>query len=442
MHHCVICQVTFIPTGISKTCSKDCSSKWKRLRSKEVMLAKYGVDHPSKVKAFKDKAVRNTDYKKVHQNLKATMQEIYGVDNAMKNQHVSKMSASIRWNQSKNQIYKDIRTHEWWEEHYINARTTISALCKKFNLGETIMTKVAREVGVLITNSKGVSAIEEHLGDSLVAAGFDVIRGDRKLISPKEIDLLIPAHQLAIEVNGLYWHSSVGGKTAKNYHQEKMKAVEVTGYRLLQFWDYELKNKPDLVLSMIMNACGENRNKIGARECEVVDLRKEDARDFLNLNHLQGSKSCSSALGLLHHGQLVSVATLGPSRYRKGATEILRFASLSGMNVVGGFSKLISKIQGTVISYSDNRYSQGAVYRAAGFDLIRDGEPTMWLTDQNYQNLKHRSSCWSLKTDPRYESSKTQIENMTSNFNLDIVYDAGQKTWCKCNTTLTSKESG
>jgi hypothetical protein len=50
--------------------------------------------------------------------------------------------------------------------------------------------------------------------------GVNVVSNDRSLISPLEIDVLVQSTRLAIEYNGLYWHSSAR-ILDKDYHEKR-----------------------------------------------------------------------------------------------------------------------------------------------------------------------------------------------------------------------------
>ena len=55
------------------------------------------------------------------------------------------------------------------------------------------------------------SKMEENLAkiiENLLPTNTDIIRNDRQLIKPYELDILIPALNLAFEFNGDYWHSN------------------------------------------------------------------------------------------------------------------------------------------------------------------------------------------------------------------------------------------
>lgn len=398
-------------------------------RKNQTMLERYGVEHASQVPKFKEKAVRNTDYAKVQESLQATMLERYGSKNAMQVASSKKKANATRWGQDHNQIYKDIRTQEWWDQNYIGKKVTLRSLCEKFHVGESILSAAAHELDVEIINFQGRSFIENKLAERLSDLGLRVRQSCKSIIGPKEIDIALPDFKVGIEVNGIYWHSVKARGTPKNYHAEKYEMMKEKGWRLLQFWDTEVEGQFELVVSMIMNACHLNNVKIGARQCLVQSITNAVANAFLDKNHLQRRGPAAPALGLFKGNRLVCVCKYGASRYRSGYTEIVRFASERGVSVQGGFQKLLKHVPAGngVLSYSDNRYATGAAYEKAGFVVKHRGSPTPWFT-RDYSKLLHRSSVWTLRSRDDYDVNKTQMKN-AFDMGFDVVYDAGQITW-------------
>ena len=72
--------------------------------------------------------------------------------------------------------------------------------------------------------------------------------GDRSAIKPYELDLYSEKYNLAIEVNGVYWHSDKFKD--RNYHLIKTLKCEKRGISLLHFWETELENNFDFAPSV------------------------------------------------------------------------------------------------------------------------------------------------------------------------------------------------
>lgn len=65
-----------------------------------------------------------------------------------------------------------------------------------------------------------------------------IIQNDRQIIKPKELDIVLPDLNLAIEFNGTRWHSTELG-ISKNYHLEKSLLCRNNNIRLVHIYEFE-----------------------------------------------------------------------------------------------------------------------------------------------------------------------------------------------------------
>lgn len=217
----------------------------------------------------------------------------------------------------------------------------------------------------------------------------------RNIISPKEIDIYIPSHNLAIECNGIYWHS----QKDKNYHIQKYKLCNEKNIQLLTFWEDWIKNKPEIIKSILLSKLGIYNERIYARKCIVKNISNNDVKNFVNEHHLQGYVNSSIKLGLYYGDELVSVMTFGKKRRimnnnsKEDEYEIYRFCNKANIQIIGGASKLfnyfIKHYNPEIIeSYSSNDISNGKLYEILGFKKISENI-SEWYIDQNF-NRYHR----------------------------------------------------
>lgn len=252
---------------------------------------------------------------------------------------------------------------------------------------------------------------------------------DRTVIGPKELDLLFEKEKIAVEVNGIYFHSDQS-KSA-DYHKQKLLACTQKGVRLLQFWDYEVNCRLELVTSMINSALGRNK-RIFARKCKFVEVAKEEANAFIEANHLSGSTTFSKAYGLRLNNELVCCMSVGTARFGdRSFTEIIRFCTKQNLVVVGGFSRIVYNLPySKIVSYQDGRLGFGKMYENAGFHKEAEMSPnyayfkgTVRLSRQ--QAMKHKLP--KLLGD-KFDSELTEKQNMR-NAGWNICYDAGHLKW-------------
>jgi very-short-patch-repair endonuclease len=240
----------------------------------------------------------------------------------------------------------------------------------------------------------------------------DILKGG------KELDIYLPEYKVAIEVNGIYFHSDTGKN--KNYHLQKTEESSELGICLLHFTDTEILTRTRLVVSMILAKCGIFRKRVGARQTIVKNIDSKLARRFLDANHIQGFVAGASYLGLFSkkNESLGAVAVFGKPRFAKDADwELLRFSSRQGLQIQGGLSKMISAFAqnhtGKLISYADRSYSYGNVYEAAGFTLVRKTSPSYsWFSTKQVLSRFQTQKSQLHKLLEGYDSSLSEDENM------------------------------
>lgn len=220
-----------------------------------------------------------------------------------------------------------------------------------------------------------------------------ILQSNRSVLNGKELDLYLPEKNLAIEYNGLYSHyyrpheTTEGLIKDKKYHLNKTLKCEEKGIQLLQIFSDEWLLKEKIIKSLISSKLNLNQT-IYARKCEKVIVSIEDKNLFLTENHIQGQDKSKVKLGLTYNNELVCIMTFCKSRFNtKYDWELSRFANKTGINVIGGFSRLLKWFrrgyEGSIISYADRRLSNGKVYHKNGFELICVNAPSYYYVDKN-----------------------------------------------------------
>lgn len=287
------------------------------------------------------------------------------------------------------------------------------------------------------------SVVENSVATFIEELGFELTRNKRFIKSDvtgrkQEIDIYVPEKKLAIEVCGLYWHSTLNGKRHRKYHQDKMTKCKELDIKLLTIWDREWidDDSRSITKSRIRNALGCNEMIVYARKCKIVKVGNKLTSKFLTKHHSQHDCKSSVRYGLVHSNKLVAVMTFSKARYTKDHEwEMIRFATKSNMSVVGGASKLFVHFikrfnPESVVSYCNLRWGNGNLYSQLGFELVKIGLPTPWYT-LDYINLIHRSTLMKHKLDrllDNFDPNLTQDENLFQN-GYDQVYDCGQSTY-------------
>ena len=210
---------------------------------------------------------------------------------------------------------------------------------------------------------RGSSAPENEIYDFLNILNVLVIKNDRNLIYPLELDFVLPDYNIAIEFNGLYWHSEKMGK-GRQYHLNKTKICNNKGYQLLHIFEDEWVHKRNQVQRKLKHLLRKNdEDRVFARKCCYQEVPSADKKAFFDRHHIQGNGPGSITYGLYFDNQLI--ACMSFIKKLHGVYYLNRYAT--SCHVVGGFSKLLYyfKINNTwnkLISFADLRWSDGGLY--------------------------------------------------------------------------------
>jgi hypothetical protein len=397
-------------SGYLDYCSSKCSNNSGEVKSKkeDSYLKKYGVDNPSKSKeilekiqgVFKEKYGNNPfRLESFKERIKKTNIERYGTESPLAKESLLRESLNKKAIEKFLAKYKDLEVVDF----DLNKGGSVRMQCKKcleffeiskWNLHQR--TKYGLEITpCTICNPIGESQnsqIENFIRKILEDSGLKFSEGDRKILAGKEIDFFIPDKMIGIEVNGVFWHSERFKDS--DYHKNKTELAEENGVLLIQIFEDEILEIPELVKNRLHSILGINQRKIFARNCTIKEVGKKEASDFLKSNHIQGNIGSKVRLGLFDGDSLVSIMTLGGlrknlgSKNKSGYWELIRFCNLAGMNIIGGASKLLSHFikvykPDNIISYCDRRWSNGEFYKKIGFTLD-------WKTKPNYYYVKNR----------------------------------------------------
>lgn len=328
-------------------------------------------------------------------------------------------------------------TYGYSNVQYLNGGTKVSITCSKHgSFEQTPENHLYLGAGCPSCFNKYTKPHKE-VESYLDTLGVEYRSNDRTLIAPLEIDILIPQNALAIEFNGTYWHSLTGNEpsSAKNKHADKFYACEKLGILLLQIDEHEWKSLATRAVweSVISSKLGKHK-RILARNTAFHAISRQDADDFLSVNHLQGKTPAARwCFGLFHDAELVGVITF--AEHEKEYLNLSRMAFKLHTTVVGGAQKLFKNAvkllpERPIITFSNNRYSNGAVYSHLGFTR----EATLpvsyqWHYKNRVWNKRLLRRCHLPKVlGEAFDPLKTEHENMYQNGGR-CLYDAGYQRW-------------
>lgn len=263
---------------------------------------------------------------------------------------------------------------------YVSSRTKVEWECSKGHTFEMIPNSVQQ--GQWCPHCYSITSEgQKELDEYIRSFGFSTELNNKKIISPKHLDVYVDSIGVGFEYSGLFAHSTYFTDDIKTRHFDKAHSCFNKGIGLFAFYDDEWANKQDLIKAMVRWRLGKfNGIKVGARECDLIRLDNNNDFDwFFDRNHIDGHALASYGYGLFYQNKLICCASIRTNFANE--LEIARFATDYDYSVVGGFSKILRVLPRPLISYSNNRLSNGDVYKKNGFNLLQENQPSYWYTD-------------------------------------------------------------
>lgn len=439
-----------------------------KIKTKKTSLKKYGVKHFTQSDTVKNK-ITETNLEKygvkytlqvpeIRSRIAKTNLEKYGFASKLDDPKVRSLGAQVK----KNNFTARLEKYDFFHVQIIdkNKNIFLCNVCNKHFIQQYITLKngavnYPRCIKCFPKKAVRDSFFQQEFMSLLNKHDIKFTTNDRSILGNRqELDFYLPEYNLAIELNGLYWHSEYFGNKNKKYHINKTNICEKKGIRLLHIFSDEWQNKRDIVISKILHILNKNNNKnIYARDCFIKEVDNKTKNIFLNKNHIQGTERSSFIkLGLFTKktNKLIGLMTfsklrlnLGNKNNTDGIYELLRFATDINYRCVGGASKLLKYFIKTnkpnkIISYADKRWSTSLtkstnVYKALNFKLIKHTTPNYWYLnprteykkrENRFKYRKQNLSDMFRKSGFAFDSNKSEWCNMKS-IKFDRVWDCG-----------------
>ena len=269
---------------------------------------------------------------------------------------------------------------------------------------------------------------ELEIKDFLNSFGFN-FETDNSVLEGKHIDLYDDSLKLGIEYSGTWCHHENIDRIDKKYHYNKWKIAKSKGVELITIWDYEYITRREQVKNFLLARCGIFDRRIYARNC-VFSESFDKHFDFFDVNHIQGRPHTIERNFILSYdNEIVAVASFS-KHHRNGSDIVLnRLAFKAGLQIIGGASKLIKNslqhFNQRIITWSDNRYSNGGIYEKAGFQKNADLNPD-YFYENGPGNIKSKQSM--TKKNMKCPPDMTEREYALS-LGWNRVWDCGKIRW-------------
>jgi len=236
---------------------------------------------------------------------------------------------------------------------------------------------------------------EEELFDfiNMIYKG-EVIRNTYDIIPPKELDIFIPQEKIAIELNGLYWHSN---KWIKKYnHLDKLNNCLEKNIKLIQIFEDEWIFKKNIVKNNLRRILSKNKYiRLKYKNCKIIEIGNKKKSYFLEKFNIQGTDYSFVNIGVFYKNKLVAVMTFNYLNKLKHQWKISRFSIdfnyiIPGIfeNILGYFKK--KYLWEEIIYYVDRRWDFLKSFNDECFDSCKITNPNFWYISET--RMRYRFS--------------------------------------------------
>jgi len=373
-----------------------------RYKIEKTMVEKYGSKNPMQVTKIKTTMFESNlekygcisplGNKEVRKKCEKTNIEKYGVPYVSQSEEIKqKIKNTIREKYKRNNSGQlNLINFEKWnnkdfiKRNFFNEFNNFKYIefMDYFNCCQSVAHKKIKDLGIEYNHISSKSLMENELFNYVEEASK--IQSDRKILNGKELDIYIPDKKLAIEFNGVYWHSTERIED-KNYHLNKTKECEKQGIKLLHIFDKEWLKKREIVLAIINSNIGKYSKIFSCIQYEIKNLSFSEKSDFLNENHIFGDENSDINLGIFFEDELISVFTLKKAK-QNDFYKISRFCNKIGYNVIDGIEQLWKYFVNqykpfSVITCVDRRYNNETICKNLGFNLVNETKPNLITID-------------------------------------------------------------
>lgn len=405
-------------------------------KTKETLLKEYGVEHIGSSKEIQER-IHNTNMKRLGVSMPLLSKEIHNKTYISNREH--------RYEEFlKESEVEPLFSKEEFVEACITGDMLLEWRCKKCgNKFYSFMDGNAKKrLGNLVRCTKCYPKMNSISNEEKEVLAF-VRKYEPKAISgcktvlPKQLqlDIFCKDRNLAIEFDGLFWHSDYDGNCNKYYHLYKTEECEKQGIQLIHIFEDEWLYKKNIVKSYIKGLLGIYERTYKISDYTIKEVPSNIAYSFLNENHIDGAIKSKINIGALVSDELIAVMTV--KNLKNGEYLITRFSKKIGVDIEDCFERMLKFFEETyspktVKCSLDRRWHIEKELDGNGFQLAEKTPPKFDWTDKKkrimwYQIADKRHIS---KLLPDYDLSKTVAENMFA-AGYSRIWDCGKLVFVK-----------
>ena len=384
-------------------------SKFFRQKSKETSLERYGVEHPLQNREIMEK-IKETNMKKygvgstlelelVKKQIRETNISRYGYENPMQNRKIADRARATnlmrygavnpmqnreiveraratnigKYNRiSHTQVHIDKNSLDILQDskllQYHFDGKSITMLSEELGINNTTFSRYWYSHGLPSLAKK--SSYEKEISAFLAELGIEFTQNDKSILGGKELDFYLPDHNLAIEFNGSFHHSTAR-KTDHLYHRNKHLGCRDKNVRLVMIpqdsWDIRKQAVKNIVKDAIFGKPPELQN------VSFKTITNEVANEFAHNHHVSGAElDPLFCMGAFLDNDLVAIMIFK----NNNVVELSRFCYTRLVNLRDMFNTSVSIFDLTqVVSYVDLRFFDGIDLVDAGFSYMGCEKP-------------------------------------------------------------------
>jgi hypothetical protein len=229
----------------------------------------------------------------------------------------------------------------------------------------------------------------------------------------------------------LFWHSE---KYKENdYHLFKTNKCELKNIKLFHFFEDEILNKTDVIISLINHKLWKFNDFILSSECKIKEIKNTNiVSKFLNENSLNELTDSNINIGLFYNNELVLLLSLNQLKNKNFV--LVNFVTKKNIFIISGYEKLLKYF---VINYNpqiitkfcDKRLLEEEQYKNLGFVLKKSIKPHCFFIKcglkfrfKNFLQLKD------YLINKGFNPNEINIKNL-KNFDSYKIYDCGQSKY-------------
>lgn len=268
----------------------------------------------------------------------------------------------------------------------------------------------------------------------------DIIENiDEKTIESNLYDIYYPNKNFAINIITNEYDSEYSNTPIESRKISKVDCFPTnnanTFIRVFTLFEYDWNEKKSQLLNFIKSILGLNNKTAYARKCKITDCLD---KDFYKEHHIQGYGMGTIACFNLEYDAEI-IASISASRHHRQDRDskvlvLNRLCFKADWNVPGGASRLFKRLKKwaeeegytSIISWSDNCWTDGAIYETLGFKLDDNLGPDYFYWDSNEDRYRSKQSQKKNSVDCPKNLTEREWALKRKLFRL---WDRGKKRW-------------